>query len=225
MALRTAVSPAAAAMAYVSISEYHGQYPCESTTPRFESGRGCKTPPSAFTRPRPCRGFVTDVPCTSWSYCCAIKAVLAIFGRDRSSRRDLATSLARAFGAGSSYVRFTSVLFCASIGRPSCRNAMAISITIFPPKRTMHDGFFVNVPMCVASPPRLSKRYLSSDHFAFGTASVMRSCDSDIHICHGERPGYLTGTFSRSTEQPPHSFAISSTAHESPPAPLSVMLV
>src|SRR3990167_2215154 len=64
-ALRTAVSIAAAAIAYVSISEYQGAYPCASTTPLSESKTGRITPASAFTLPLPCSGFVTDEPCTS----------------------------------------------------------------------------------------------------------------------------------------------------------------
>src|SRR3989344_3923048 len=80
MALRTAVSIEAAAIAYVSSAEYHGAYPCESTTPFFESKRGCITPASAFTLPLPCKGFVTELPCTSWSYCCDTNEMEPTFG-------------------------------------------------------------------------------------------------------------------------------------------------
>src|SRR3990167_1441264 len=82
----------------------------------------------------------------------------------------------------------------------------------------------VNSPMRVASTSCLSHIFLKAAHFAFGTASVIRSWDSETHICHGARPGYLRGTFSRSTSAPPLSRAISPTEPESPPAPSSVML-
>src|SRR3990167_7693270 len=83
MALRTAVSIEAAAIAYVSSAEYHGAYPCESTTPFFESKSGCKTPASAFTLPLPCSGFVTEPPCTSWSYCCDTNDIEPTLVRER----------------------------------------------------------------------------------------------------------------------------------------------
>src|SRR3989344_4614121 len=66
---------------------------------------------------------------------------------------------------------------------------------------------------------------LKATHLLFGTESVIRSCDSESQICHGARPGYLSGTLSKSTAHPPTSRAISPTEPESPPAPLSVMLL
>ena len=54
---------------------------------------------------------------------------------------------------------------------------------------------------------------------------VIRSCDSEIHISHGCKPGYFNGTKSSSTMNPPDSFAISPTEEERPPAPLSVKLL
>src|SRR3989338_6996510 len=116
------------------------------------------------------------------------------------------------------------LLFCISTGLPSCRNDSSISITFFFPYFTMHFPELVNVPMRVASTSCRSKIFLSVGHFFFGTASVMRSCDSESQICHGASPEYLRGTFAKSTSHPPLSRAISPTAPESPPAPLSVML-
>src|SRR3989344_3905070 len=83
-ALRTAVSIAAAAMAYVSICEYHGQYPCARTMPLFESGNGCSIAASAFTLPRPCSGFVIVCASTSWSYCREMNEIEPIEGRANS---------------------------------------------------------------------------------------------------------------------------------------------
>src|SRR3989344_8021213 len=50
MAFLIAVSIEAAAILYVSTSEYHGASPCASTIPREEFGSGCSTVASAFTR-------------------------------------------------------------------------------------------------------------------------------------------------------------------------------
>ncbi len=95
----------------------------------------------------------------------------------------------------------------------------------FPFFRTIHFPLFVNSPICTARTPRESMSFLNVSKFFFGTESVIRSCDSEIQICHGDIPSYLSGTFSISTTAPPHSFAISATEQEIPPAPLSVILV
>ena len=55
----------------------------------------------------------------------------------------------------------------------------------------------------------------------FGTESVMRSCDSDIHTCHGESPAFER----HGIESTPHLRTRHlATEHESSPAPLSVIL-
>jgi len=81
----------------------------------------------------------------------------------------------------------------------------------------------VKVPITADSTPRRFISPLNSPSLSPGTDTVMRSCDSESQICHGPRPGYLSGTLSRSTSKPPHSRAISATEHERPPAPLSVI--
>src|SRR3989338_3828374 len=81
---------------------------------------------------------------------------------------------------------------------------------------------FVNLPIILASTPRLCKSLFKVFHLFFGTDNVMRSCDSEIQISHGRSPGYLSGTFSKLTSAPPDSLAISATEQDSPPAPLSV---
>ena len=90
---------------------------------------------------------------------------------------------------------------------------------------TIHFLEFVNSPIVVASTPRFSISFKKVFHFFFGTAKVIRSCDSEIQISHGRRLGYFSGTFSKKTFAPPHSFAISATEQEIPPAPLSVILL
>ena len=69
--------------------------------------------------------------------------------------------------------------------------------------------------------------HFTGEIFTEGTLIVGESAviKSDIHVSHGCSPGYFNGTFSKSTIKPPHSFAISATEHDSPPAPLSVMLL
>src|SRR3990167_642777 len=89
----------------------------------------------------------------------------------------------------------------------------------------MHFPDFVNMPIRVASTSWRSIIFLNAGHFPLGTASVMRSCDYEIHICQGSNPEYLSGTVSKSTMHPPASRAISPTDPERPPAPLSVMLL
>ena len=34
-------------------------------------------------------------------------------------------------------------------------------------------------------------------HLFFGTDKTIRSCDSEIQICHGASPGYFSGTLSK----------------------------
>src|SRR3989344_4041552 len=70
-------------------------------------------------------------------------------------------------------------------GRPICKNSSPISIIVFPLYLTTHFFEAVNSPMTVASTPRFARSALSFFHFAFGTASVIRSCDSEIQVCHG----------------------------------------
>src|SRR3989344_2149494 len=90
---------------------------------------------------------------------------------------------------------------------------------------TMQSPESLNWPMIVASTPRSFINSANFFHFFFGTADVIRSCDSDTQICQGDRPGYLIGTSSNFTKQPPLSLAISATEQERPPAPLSVTLL
>src|SRR3989344_6469194 len=82
---------------------------------------------------------------------------------------------------------------------------------------------FVKTPMRVADTSCRSMIFLNAGHLLFGTASIIRSCDSESHICHGLRPEYLRGTFSRSTVNPPASRDISPTAPERQPPPISVI--
>src|SRR3989344_4487591 len=110
-------------------------------------------------------------------------------------------------------------------GRPSCKNFMSTSMTVLPWYFTTHFSELVNSPTTVASTPLRCMRLEKAFQLFFGTESVMRSCDSLIHVCHGSRPGYFHGTLSRSTVQPPHSLAISAMEQLKPPAPLSVMLL
>ena len=111
------------------------------------------------------------------------------------------------------------------LGKPLCKNSIPTSIIFFPLYCTIHFPEFVNSPITVASTPRLSIKFLNIFHLLGGTASVIRSCDSEIQISHGRSPRYFRGTFSRRTFAPPHSLAISATEQEIPPAPLSVMLL
>ncbi len=94
-----------------------------------------------------------------------------------------------------------------------------------PCQRTRQRPEASKQPMAAASTPRRAMRSVKASSLSGGTASVMRSWDSLIQICQGSRPGYFSGTRSSSTTHPPHSRAISATEHESPPAPLSVMLL
>ena len=97
-------------------------------------------------------------------------------------------------------------------------------MTVSPLYFTTHLPVSVNVPMAVASTSLFLIRSMNAPIFSSGTASVIRSWDSEIQISHGAMPGYFSGTRSRRTWHPPDSFAISATEQESPPAPLSVML-
>ena len=126
--------------------------------------------------------------------------------------------------SGSGFVFFTNTDFSCFFGRPSWRNASAMSITTAPPHSTTHLPVSVNVPITVASTSRRSIRAMKASRFSGGTASVIRSCDSEIQTSHGAMPWYFSGTLSSCTWQPLHSFAISATEQERPPAPLSVML-
>src|SRR3989344_2731648 len=101
---------------------------------------------------------------------------------------------------------------------------MAMSITVSPWYVTMQRPELLNSPITVALFPRLVTSRKISGHFSGGTAKVIRSCDSEIQICQGASPGYLSGTFSNCTTQPLLSLPISATEHDNPPAPLSVML-
>uniref|UniRef100_A0A1A9VJS5 PDDEXK_1 domain-containing protein n=1 Tax=Glossina austeni TaxID=7395 RepID=A0A1A9VJS5_GLOAU len=60
---------------------------------------------------------------------------------------------------------------------------------------------------------------LPCGRFSSGTAKVILSCDSDIHISHGAIPSFLSRTLLKSTSNP--SFPISPMDDDSPPAPLS----
>ena len=83
----------------------------------------------------------------------------------------------------------------------------------------------INFPIAVASTPLLFNKSIIFFSFSEETDMVILSWDSEIHISQGRKPGYLSGTKSRSTINPPDSFAISPTEEESPPAPLSVILL
>jgi len=100
---------------------------------------------------------------------------------------------------------------------------MSISNIFLPPLITTPRPLDVKRPMFEASTPRRSISSKKALRELSGTARVMRSCDSLIHICQGAIPGYLSKTLSSFTSKPPDSLAISATEHERPPAPLSVM--
>src|SRR3989344_728696 len=102
---------------------------------------------------------------------------------------------------------------------------MSISMIFLPSYLTIHLPLLSNVPIIDESTPRRTNSSCNFFHFDRGTAKVIRSCDSEIHICQGSSPGYFRGTFSSCTSQPPDSFAISAIEQERPPAPLSVMLL
>ncbi len=82
-----------------------------------------------------------------------------------------------------------------------------------------------NFPIAETSTPLLFNKRITFFLFLVETAMVIRSWDSEIHISQGCKPLYFSGTRSRSTINPPDSFAISPTEEERPPAPLSVMLL
>src|SRR3954466_5485332 len=146
-----------------------------------------------------------------------MKAVEPTEGFDRISTRDCLKLSDRPLGSGC--LGLTFLLFCFFRGRPSCRKRSETFITSAPLLRTTTRPDLVNRPITVASTAWRSQIFLNCFHLAFAIASVMRSWDSDIHVCHGERPGYFSGTFSISTSHPPDSRAISPTEPERPPAP------
>jgi len=132
----------------------------------------------------------------------------------------------RSFGSGKSgsgLFGFVYVVFRCFFGSPSWRKSISRSMIVLPWSLTMHLSVSVNSPITVVSTPRRAMRLMSSSSFSAGTAIVILSCDSEIHIFQGSRFGYFVGTLSSSTMHPPHSFAISAAEQESPPAPLSVI--
>jgi len=125
---------------------------------------------------------------------------------------------------GSGKVVFVNVVTSFFFGKPSCRTARSMSITTTPWQSTTYLPESVNLPITVASTSRCAASSMNAPILSGGTARVIRSCNSEIQISHGAMPGYFSGTASSVTWQPLHSFAISATEQESPPALLSVML-
>ena len=83
----------------------------------------------------------------------------------------------------------------------------------------------LNSPIAEASTLLFFANSKKASRDSTGTEKVMRSWDSLTINSKGERPGYLTNAFSRSTTAPFVSWAISPTLELKPPAPLSVTLL
>src|SRR3989344_4907184 len=112
-----------------------------------------------------------------------MNAVLPTFGRARSESNVFCTGPFRSPRVGSANVRTAFFVFNLPMGLPSCRKSMSISITLSPFQRTIQRPLAVKRPMTVASTSCRSNSCFRFSQFFLGTARVIRSCDSDIHIC------------------------------------------
>src|SRR3989338_554621 len=150
--------------------------------PLSESNTGLATAASdGPSLAAPTSGLTTDAAWTSWSYCLIIHSLLQTFQLDKILNKEIDRSLGHE-KRGSFCFTLCHCARLTTFGNPSCKNSISRSQTVWPLYRSSSLLSFLNSPIIVASTSSPLNTFNSALTFLRGTASIILSCASDIHI-------------------------------------------